>query len=201
MKDGFLKVAAATPRIRVADCAYNASRVEAMAAEAAENGAALLVFPELCLTASTCGDLFLQDALLRGAEQALARVLDASARHAMVMGVRMPLRLSGAFDKVAAVMCRGKLLGIVPKQTAMNCGGRNDSRYFTSGKGIAPTTVTVCGQQTLFGDGLLFRCADMPDFVLGCEICEDLWAPVPPSARLCAAGATVVVNPLSLIHI
>lgn len=195
MKDGFLKVAAATPRIRVADCAYNASRVEAMAAEAAENGAALLVFPELCLTASTCGDLFLQDTLLRGAEQALARVLDASARHAMVMVVGMPLRLGGALYNVAAVMCRGKLLGIVPKQTAMNCGGRNDSRYFTSGKGIAPTTVTVCGQQTLFGDGLLFRCADMPDFVLGCEICEDLWAPVPPSARLCAAGATVVVNP------
>ena len=195
MKDGFLKVAAATPRIRVADCAYNASRVEAMAAEAAENGAALLVFPELCLTASTCGDLFLQDALLRGAEQALARVLDASARHAIVMVVGMPLRLGGALYNVAAVMCRGKLLGIVPKQTAMNCGGRNDSRYFTSGKGIAPTTVTVCGQQTLFGDGLLFRCADMPDFVLGCEICEDLWAPVPPSARLCAAGATVVVNP------
>ena len=80
MKDGFLKVAAATPRIRVADCAYNASRVEAMAAEAAENGAALLVFPELCLTASTCGDLFLQDALLRGAEQALARVLCPASR-------------------------------------------------------------------------------------------------------------------------
>ncbi len=242
MKDGFLKVAAATPRIRVADCAYNASRVEAMAAEAAENGAALLVFPELCLTASTCGDLFLQDTLLRGAEQALARVLDASARHAMVMVVGMPLRLGGALYNAAAVMCRGKLLGIVPKQTAMNCGGRNDSRYFTSGKGIAPTTITVCGQQTLFGDrgkllgivpkqtamncggrndsryftsgkgiapttitvcgqqtlfgdGLLFRCADMPDFVLGCEICEDLWAPVPPSARLCAAGATVIANP------
>ncbi|MGN1008257.1 MAG: nitrilase-related carbon-nitrogen hydrolase, partial [Butyricicoccus sp.] len=112
MKDGFLKVAAATPRIRVADCAYNASRVEAMAAEAAENGAALIVFPELCLTAYTCGDLFLQDSLLRGAEQALARVLDTSARHAMVMVVGPPFRYGGALYNVAAVMCRGKLLGL-----------------------------------------------------------------------------------------
>ena len=195
MKDGFLKVAAATPRIRVADCAYNASRVEAMAAEAAENGAALIVFPELCLTAYTCGDLFLQDSLLRGAEQALARVLDASARHAMVMVVGLPFRFGGALYNVAAVMCRGKLLGLVPKQHIPNYSEFYEARHFTSGKGLKPMTVTICGQETLFGDGLLFRCADMPDFVLGCEICEDLWVSTPPSTFLCEAGATVIANP------
>ncbi len=195
MKDGFLKVAAATPRIRVADCAYNASRVEAMAAEVAENGAALIVFPELCLTAYTCGDLFLQDSLLRGAEQALARVLDASARHAMVMVVGLPFRFGGALYNVAAVMCRGKLLGLVPKQHIPNYSEFYEARHFTSGKGLKPMTVTICGQETLFGDGLLFRCADMPDFVLGCEICEDLWVSTPPSTFLCEAGATVIANP------
>ena len=195
MKDGFLKVAAATPRIRVADCAYNASRVEAMAAEAAENGAALIVFPELCLTAYTCGDLFLQDSLLRGAEQALSRVLAASARHAMVMVVGLPFRFRGALYNVAAVMCRGKLLGLVPKQYIPNYAEFYEVRHFTSGKGLKPMAVTVCGQETLFGDGLLFRCADMPEFVLGCEICEDLWVPTPPSTALCEAGATVIANP------
>ena len=195
MKDGFLKVAAATPHIRVADCAYNASRVEAMAAEAAENGAALLVFPELCLTAYTCGDLFLQDSLLRGAEQALARVLEASARHAMVMVVGLPFRFGGALYNVAAVMCRGRLLGLAPKQFIPNYSEFYEVRHFTSGKGIRPVKVTVCGQETLFGEGLLFRCANMPEFVLGCEICEDLWVSTPPSAFLCEAGATVIANP------
>ena len=195
MKDGFLKVAAATPRIRVADCSYNASRVEAMAAEAAENGAALLVFPELCLTGYTCGDLFLQETLLRGAEQALARILDASARHAIVLVVGLPFRLGGALYNVAAVVCRGKLLGLVPKHSIPNYSEFYEGRHFTSGKGIPPMTVRLCGQDTMFGDGLLFRCADLPAFVLGCEICEDLWVANPPSARLCAAGATVIANP------
>ncbi len=195
MKDGFLKVAAATPRIRVADCSYNASRVEAMAAEAAENGAALLVFPELCLTGYTCGDLFLQDSLLRGAEQALARVLDASARHAIVLVVGMPFRLGGALYNVAAVICRGKLLGLVPKQNIPNYSEFYEARHFTSGRGIQPMNFHVCGQDTVFGDGLLFRCTGLPSFVLGCEICEDLWVANPPSTYLSAAGATVIANP------
>ena len=195
MKDGFLKVAVATPRIRVADCAYNASRVEAMMAEAAENGAALLVFPELCLTAYTCGDLFLQDALLRGAEQALSRVLEASARHAIVLVVGLPYRFGGALYNVAAVICRGKLLGLVPKQNIPNYSEFYEARHFTTGKGIAPMTVHFCGQDTLFGENLLFRCENMPEFVLGCEICEDLWISNPPSAFLCEAGATVIANP------
>ncbi len=195
MKDGFLKVAAATPRIRVADCAYNASRIEAMAAEAAEQGTALLVFPELCVTAYTCGDLFLQETLLHGAENALARILAASARHAMVMVVGLPFQFQGGLYNVAAVMCRGKLLGLVPKQYIPNYAEFYEARHFTSGKGIKPVHVKVCGQDTLFGEGLLFHCTDMPDFVLGCEICEDLWVPAPPSVTLCEAGATVIANP------
>ncbi|MBP3311395.1 MAG: NAD(+) synthase, partial [Butyricicoccus sp.] len=125
----------------------------------------------------------------------LARVLDASARHAMVMVVGLPFRFGGALYNVAAVMCRGKLLGLVPKQHIPNYSEFYEARHFTSGKGLKPMTVTICGQETLFGDGLLFRCADMPDFVLGCEICEDLWVSTPPSTFLCEAGATVIANP------
>lgn len=191
MKDGFVKVAAATPRIRVADCAYNASRVEAMAAKAAEQGAALCVFPALCVTASTCGDLFLQHTLQRGAEQALARILTASARHAMVMVVGLPFAHGGALYNAAAVMCRGKLLGIVPK-TGLSA---EESRQFASGSGLEPVSVRVCGQDTLFGDGLLFRCASMPAFVLGCEIGEDMALPLSPGAQLCVSGATVIAHP------
>ena len=195
MKDGFLKVAAATPRVRVADCAYNASRIESLAADAAEQGAALCVFPELCVTAYTCGDLFLQETLLRGAEDALERILASTARHMTVFVVGVPFRWGGALYNTAAVICRGKLLGLVPKQYIPNYSEFYEARHFTSGIGIKPMTVRFAGQETLFGTGLLFRCRNLPSFVLGCEICEDLWVSCPPSCALTAQGATVIANP------
>ena len=195
MKDGFISVAVATPEVEVANCVKNAAATVQLVEEAAARGVKLLVLPELGLTAYTCGDLFLQDSLLRGAEQALTRVLDASARHAIVLVVGMPFRLGGALYNVAAVICRGKLLGLVPKHNIPNYSEFYEARHFTSGRGIQPMTVQVCGQETLFGDGLLFRCTGLSSFVLGCEICEDLWVANPPSSYLSAAGATVIANP------
>ena len=120
MKDGFLKVAAATPRIRVADCAYNTARVLEQIDEAAEQGVSLCVFPELVLTGYTCGDLFLQEALLRAAEDSLGRILEQSARRPMVIALGLPVQVDNALYNCAAICYKGKLLGLVPKQNIPN---------------------------------------------------------------------------------
>ncbi len=195
MKDGFLKVAAATPKVRVADPDYNASRIISMAEEAAENGAALIVFPELCITAYTCGDLFLQDTLLSGAEKALSRILKASSYHSVMMVVGVPFRFKGALYNTAAFVHKGKLLGLVPKINIPNYSEFYEARHFTSGKDIKPINVSFCGEQTVFGENLLFKCVNFPELVIGCEICEDLWVTCPPSLTLASGGATVIVNP------
>lgn len=194
MKDGFLKVAAATPRIRVADCAYNTARVEELIGEAAEQGASLCVFPELVLTGYTCGDLFLQQALLDAAQDGLNRILQSSARIPMVVVIGLPVQAGNALYNCAAVCYKGQLLGLVPKQNIPNYGEFYEVRHFTSGAGMPTRMVTLCGQSVPLGVDLLFRCRTMPGFVLGCEICEDLWVPMPPSAQLAQAGATVLVN-------
>lgn len=194
MKDGFLKVAAATPRIRVADCAYNTTRVEELVVEAGEQGVSLCVFPELVLTGYTCGDLFLQQALLDAAQDGLSRILQTSMRYATVLAIGLPVRVDNALYNCAAICSKGRLLGLVPKQNIPNYSEFYEARHFTSGAGMQTRTVTLCGQEVPIGIDLLFRCRTMPYFVLGCEICEDLWVPQPPSARLAQAGATVIVN-------
>lgn len=194
MKDGFLKVAAATPRIRVADCAYNTARVIELMGEAMDAGVSLCVFPELVLTGYTCGDLFLQEALLCAAEDGLTRILEHSARSPMVIAVGLPVQVDNALYNCAAICCRGQLLGLVPKQNIPNYSEFYEARHFTSGAGMVTRTVTMCGQQVPLGVDLLFRCRTMPSLVIGCEICEDLWVPAPPSGQLAEAGATVIVN-------
>lgn len=194
MKEGFLKVAAATPRIRVADCAYNTARVEEMIAAAAEQGISLCVFPELVLTGYTCGDLFLQEALLDAAEEGLARILQCSARFALVFAVGLPVRLDNALYNCAVICYKGKILGVIPKQNIPNYSEFYELRHFASGAGMKTRMIQLCHQEVPMGTDLLFRCRTMPELVLGCEICEDLWVPQPPSVRLVQAGATVIVN-------
>ena len=194
MKEGFLKVAAATPRIRVADCAYNTARVEELIAEAAEQGISLCVFPELVLTGYTCGDLFLQQALLDAAEEGLTRILQCSARFALVFAVGLPVRLDNALYNCAAICYKGKILGVIPKQNVPNYSEFYEMRHFASGAGMKTRMIQLCHQEVPMGTDLLFRCRNMPELVLGCEICEDLWVLQPPSVRLVQAGATVMVN-------
>ena len=196
MQDGFVKIAAATPDLRVADCAYNASEIVKQAKQAAAKGAHLVVFPELCLTGYTCGDLFLQRTLLDGALAALDTVRRETAELNAAVVVGLPLVQQGKLFNVAAVLCGGKIEGVVPKQFIPNYSEFYEARHFISGAGVPFQTISLLGQDTLFagGEPLVFQCADMPEFTLGVEICEDLWVADPPSTRLAQAGATVIVN-------
>ena len=191
MNDGFLKAAALSPSLRVADCAYNTSQILSQLKDAAARGVRLAVFPEFCLTGYTCGDLFLQRTLQQGALDGLQTLLDASRELDVVALVGLPLL--GKLYNCAAVLCGGRLLGLVPKTYLPNYGEFYEKRQFTPGS-TEVETVTVCGQEVPFGTSLLFRCRQMPSFVLGVEICEDLWSALPPSTFHALAGATVIAN-------
>ena len=193
MKDGFLKAAAFSPALRVADCTYNAQQILADVQAAAARGVKLAVFPEFCLTGYTCGDLFLQHTLQTGALDALQTVLDGTRTLDTVVLVGLPLLVHGKLYNCAAVLCRGQLLGLVPKTYLPNYGEFYEKRQFTPGS-TEVETITVCGQQVSFGTSLLFRCRSMPSFVLGVELCEDLWSALPPSTFHALAGATVIAN-------
>ena len=193
MKDGFLKAAAFSPALRVADCTYNAQQVLAQLQAGAQRGVKLAVFPEFCLTGYTCGDLFLQRTLQQGALDALEWLLAQTRTLDTVALVGLPLLVHGKLYNCAAVLCRGQLLGIVPKTYLPNYGEFYEKRQFTPGS-TEVQTVTVCGQQVPFGTSLLFRCRQMPSFVLGVELCEDLWSALPPSTFHALAGATVIAN-------
>ncbi len=194
-ENGFIRAAAASPALRVADCVYNAEQIIGVMREYAEKNVQLLCLPEFALTGYTCSDLFLQDTLLCGAEDGLVAILKASQGLNLVVLVGLPVRYTGKLYNCAAVVCNGELLGLVPK----TC--------------ICPTTVSFYesaisspgpksrlksrwpGRKRCLALNLLFACKQMPAFVLGAaEMCEDLWAPVPPSCAHALAGATVVAN-------
>ena len=193
MKDGFLKAAALSPALRVADCTYNTQQIIHTLRDAAARGVKLAVFPEFCLTGYTCGDLFLQRTLQQGALDGLQAVLEASRTLDTVALVGLPLLVRGKLYNCAAVLCRGQLLGMIPKTYLPNYGEFYEKRQFTPGS-TEVETITVCGQQVPFGTSLLFRCRQMPSFVLGVELCEDLWSALPPSTFHALAGATVIAN-------
>ncbi|MGI6168471.1 MAG: NAD(+) synthase [Christensenellales bacterium] len=192
MKDGFLRIAAATTLIRVADCTYNADGIVDAAMEAAQQGASLAVFPELCVTGYTCGDLFLQRRLLDAAEQALMRIAERTKTLDMLVVVGLPIRSGMALYNCGAVVYLGDVLGFVPKTHIPDYAELNEQRYFSPAP--AYQTIEFQGRSVALGNRLLFACENMPEFCLGLEICEDLSHVVPPSAYLCAAGATVVGN-------
>ena len=193
MQYGFLRCAAFSPALRVADCDYNADQIIAAMRQAAGQGVQLLCLPELCLTGYTCSDLFLQQTLYQGAEAALARILAESRSCPLVVLVGLPVCQGGKLYNCAAVVAGGRLLGLVPKRHLPNYGEFYEHRHFAPGP-RQPVAVTVAGQPTRMGTDQLFVCAEMPELVLGVEICEDLWAPVPPSCAHALAGATLVCN-------
>jgi NAD+ synthase (glutamine-hydrolysing) len=193
MQHGFIKTAAATPDIRVADCEYNVMSAIGLMRAASAKGAGLLVLPELCLTAYTCGELFLQNRLLRGAEEALYKAAEASRGLGLLTVLGLPLAHQGKLYNTAAVLYEGEILGIVPKTYLPNYNEFYEKRHFTSAP-AENSTIRLGGRDIPFGAKLLFALSDMPDFCLAVEICEDLWAPLPPSTRHALAGATVIVN-------
>ena len=192
MRDGFIKVAAATPEIKVAHCDYNAKACIELIEQAAEQGVKVLVLPELVLTGATCGDLFYQDTLLRGAENALNQVLEATAELDMVVVLGLPVR--GEWDNklynCAAVLSSGSILALVPKTNLTQA----ERRWFASGAGVDASAV-VCGEQCELSANGLFACASAPNLVLGVEIGDDLFAPAAPAVALAQAGAILILNP------
>lgn len=194
MRDGFIKVAAGTPVVKVADCRHNAEACFTLMREAYHQGVRVLALPELCLTGYTCGDLFLQSVLLDAAEEALGTVLEATKHLDMVTALGLPVRHKNKLYNCAAVMFKGDILGVIPKRHLPNYGEFYERRWFTP----APEedmTVCLCGKDRIpFGSGQIFRCETMPDLAVGVELCEDLWTVRPPSGELAAAGATVILN-------
>ena len=193
MKDGFVSVACGTPKLRLADCNYNAEQTFTLMPKAEKADAKVLVLPELGLTGYSCGDLFYQDTLLRASEEALSTVLAATRNLEVVTAVGMPLRVNNKLYNCAVIIQKGTVLGVVPKTHLPNYGEFYEKREFAT----APEengTVTLLGKSVPFGNKLVFRCANMPDLALGFEVCEDMWAPCSPAVDLTAAGATVIGN-------
>ena len=197
MKDGFLRVASATPHIKVADCTGNAQKIIAMAKEASANGASLVVFPELCITGYTCGDLFLQRALLNSAEENLKVIINETKDLDCVILVGLPVRANSGLYNCAAVIYHGDLLGLVPKKYIPNYSEFYELRHFTPAKDERIDTAMFINediQWTEIAKNVIFECIEMPEFKLGVEICEDLWTAEPPSGKLALNGATIIAN-------
>ena len=193
MKDGFIKVAAATPDIQVADCVHNTREIVKKAKEMSREGARILVFPELCITGYTCQDLFQQDTLLESAKEQLLKAAEELKEVPGLTFVGLPLEFHGKLYNTAAVLSGGEILGIVPKQYLPNYGEFYEARHFVSGGEILDY-IPMGNGKVPFGSRLLFTCEEMPGLTVAAEICDDLWAPCPPSVGHAMAGANVVVN-------
>ena len=193
MKHGFVKVAAATPDIKVADCIYNAQSICSDMKRAAEQGAKIVVFPELCLTGYTCSDLFWQERMLDAAKEGLRKIIKTSITLDGLFFVGLPWEVNQKLYNVAAAVSNGELLGLVPKKYLPNYAEFYEARHFTPGKEDVEW-VTFDGQEVPFGMKQMFRCTEMPGLTVAAEICEDLWVPNPPSVAAAMAGATVIVN-------
>ncbi|MET0018132.1 NAD(+) synthase [Oscillibacter sp.] len=194
MKDGFISVACGSPKVHLADCARNAEETFTMMRKAEQAGVRVLVLPELGLTGYTCGDLFYQDTLLRGAEQALATVLEATRNLEVVTAVGLPVQFKNRLYNCAAVIQKGMILGVVPKTHLPNYGEFYEKRQFAPAPRELFHTVKLCGNEVFFGPEMLFSCEQLPGLTLGFEICEDLWVPNSPSVAMAQAGATIIGN-------
>jgi len=187
---GFIKVAAAVPQVKVGDCAWNTNQIESLVAQAEGKGVEIICFPELAITGYTCADLFLQQQLLESCENALFRLLDVTRSLNIIIIVGLPVRINTMLINAAAVIQKGKILGIVPKSFIPNYREFYEKRWFTSGANIN-TNVTLCAKSVPVSRNLLFRTSNC---AFGIEICEDLWAPIPPSSTLAIQGADIIFN-------
>lgn len=193
MKNGFVKVAAATPDIRVADVEFNTQNIINAMEEAQKNGTKILVFPELCVTGYTCSDLFDHSVLLKASRKALLEIAENTSDKDMLVFVGAPLEVNGKLYNVAAAMNQGEILGFTTKTFLPNYGEFYEMRQFTPG----PQTVreiTFEGKKIPFGPQILFQAKGMEELVVAAEICEDVWSPIPPSIQAALEGATVIVN-------
>lgn len=192
MKDGFVKVAAITPAMRVADCEYNAEQIIECIKTAAGNGAVIAVLPELSITGYTCSDLFLQQAMLDKAEQCVRMIIEETEDLNILSVFGVPVRYRSSLYNCAAVVCKGELLGLVPKMNIPNYSEFYEARHFTAGS--SEIIFNFAGFETAILPRAIFICESMPQLRVGVEICEDLWTVSPPSEQLAFAGANVILN-------
>ena len=194
MRQGFIKVAALTPKVTVADTQANRKEICRLMDEAEAKGAKILVFPELCITGYTCGDLFYQQVLLREAKKELLAIAKYTQRKDYLAFVGLPLEYNGKLYNVAAAVTQGKVLGLVPKTHIPNYNEFYERRHFAPGM-KQPVPVALDEDTVVpMGTRVLFQCRQMPELKIGAEICEDVWAPNPPSVEHALAGATLLVN-------
>lgn len=194
MKHGYVRVAAYTPQIKVADPMYNTEQIISLMQKAYADSVKIAVFPEMCITGYTCNDLFLQETLLEGALKGLENIAGKSAEcQGMLVFVGLPYEHNGKLYNVAAAVCNGKVLGLVPKKHLPNYGEFYEKRQFTQGNDKC-IDVKVNGEMVPMGAKLLFNCTNFPKLVVGAEICEDLWSVQPPSINLALNGATMIIN-------
>lgn len=193
MKHGFIKVAAVTPDVRVADPIYNAQQICAKTAQAYENGAKIIVFPELSISGYTCGDLFLQEALLTSCKQQLETIAAFSENIDALIFVGLPLEREGKLYNVAAVIKEGEVLAFIPKTHIPGYGEFSETRYFCPGNREA-VSFYFGGEMIPFGTNILLEAEGMEGLLVGCEICEDLWAATSPGISHALSGATLLVN-------
>ena len=199
MNDGFVRCGSAVPDIKVADCAFNAEKIIEKVREAAENGCSVLVFPELCITGYTCGDLFLSETLKNGAAAALKNILAATAELDILFIVGLPVPHLNRLYNCAAVCCKGRLLGLVPKRNIPNYSEFYEARHFSRWEMGWDENDCVnidmgLGYTVPMGE-LIFSCQNFPQLMIAAEICEDLWVPDPPSVTLSEGGAVIICNP------
>lgn len=196
MVDGFIKVAAGVPDCTVADVSANTKEIKRLISKANELKINLLCLPELCITGYTCGDLFFSETLLNSAKNALKEITEYTAGLYPIVIVGVPLIYSSKLFNCAAILSNGKILGIVPKTYLPNYAEFYEQRQFSSGVLVGKdATLNICGITAPFGTELIFAHNEMPEYTFGLEICEDLWAAVPPSEKLCRGGANIIVNP------
>ena len=191
MNYGFVKVAAAVPRVKVADCKFNSERLEGLITIAEGKGVQILTFPEMCITGYTCGDLFAQQLLLEQAEMTLIQILNSTRQLDIISILGMPVVVNSTVINAAVVIQKGKILGVVPKTYLPNYKEFYEQRWFTSALQVSENSVRLCGQIVPMGNNLLFETAET---TFGIEICEDLWATVPPSSSLALQGAEIIFN-------
>lgn len=191
MNYGFVKVAAAVPRVKIADCNFNAKQLESLIAVADGKGVQIITFPEMCITAYTCGDLFGQQLLLEEAEMALMQILNNTRQLDIISILGMPVVINSTVINAAVVIQKGKVLGVVPKTYLPNYKEFYEQRWFTSALQVAEVSVRLCGQIIPMGTNLLFETSDT---IFGIEICEDLWSTIPPSSTLALQGAEIIFN-------
>ncbi len=194
MREGFVKVAAVTPKTVVADPKENAQRICDKAQEGVAAGAKILVFPELCITGYSCGDLFFQETLLKEAKEQLLWIADTTKNLDALLWVGLPLTWQGKLYNAAAAVSHGRILGIVPKMHIPNYKEFYEARYFERGMEQPVSADLGCGYEVPMGSNLLFQCEEMPELRMAAEVCEDIWVPNPPSIAHALAGANLIVN-------